>query len=97
VTNSCSSEKELLNNLAKIRKEIDALTSHFDVNGGAGFGGGESDERQLKSYIECKQHEEKLLTEILHHRTIDKKNKSLNIATWVAAVAALISAIYAFT
>ena len=89
------SENEILKQIANIRKEISSLESYFDVSGGRGFGGGISDERQLDYQIKFKKDEESRLVRELNNLLLKKTKKSSNIAAWLAAIAALASAVVA--
>lgn len=90
-----ASENELKTKLINVRKEINSLSSYFDIGNGSGFGGSEPEERQLKYNIECKRDEERSIMTDLNNLSLKRTKKSSNIAAWLATVAALISAITA--
>ncbi|OGT22280.1 MAG: hypothetical protein A3C55_01530 [Gammaproteobacteria bacterium RIFCSPHIGHO2_02_FULL_42_13] len=86
------SEDELRKQIADVRGKISSLESTFDIGNGSGFGGGISDERQINYQIQYKKDQESRLIRDLNDLLLKKTKKSSNIAAWLAAIAAFISA-----
>lgn len=86
------SEDGLRKKIANVHREISSLESIFDIDNGRGFGGGISDERQLNYKIQYKKDEESRLIRELNDLLLKKTKRSSNIAAWLSAMAAFMSA-----